>query len=122
MKRLEIFEPAMCCATGVCGPSIDPELMRVAMVLNGISKDGIDIKRHNLSSEPQNFIACKVVSDMLTKDGVDVLPITLLDGEFMKAKAYPTNEEFALWLGLKVAAKRTIKRVRSCRCGSGSCC
>ena len=25
MKKLELFEPAMCCSTGVCGPSVDEE-------------------------------------------------------------------------------------------------
>ncbi len=29
MSVIEIFDPAMCCSTGVCGPSIDTELMRV---------------------------------------------------------------------------------------------
>ena len=122
MKRLEIFDPAMCCTTGVCGPGIDPELMRVATVLNSISKDEVDVKRHNLSSEPQNFIACKLVSDLLNQEGVDVLPITLIDGELMKTKAYPTNAEFTQWLGIKIATRYAIKRAKRCGCGTGECC
>jgi hypothetical protein len=27
---IRVFDPAMCCSTGVCGPSIDPELTRFA--------------------------------------------------------------------------------------------
>jgi len=27
MKRIEIFDPAMCCPTGLCGPNINPDLM-----------------------------------------------------------------------------------------------
>ena len=29
MKTMKIFEPAMCCPTGLCGVSVDPELLRV---------------------------------------------------------------------------------------------
>jgi len=28
MKTIEIFDPAMCCSSGVCGPSVDPKLVR----------------------------------------------------------------------------------------------
>ena len=41
MKKIEIFDPAMCCSTGVCGPSVNPELIRVAAVVEnntGIEK------------------------------------------------------------------------------------
>ena len=27
MAKMIIFDPAMCCLTGVCGPAIDPELI-----------------------------------------------------------------------------------------------
>jgi hypothetical protein len=29
MKTLEIFDPAMCCATGVCGVDVDPVPARI---------------------------------------------------------------------------------------------
>ncbi len=62
MKKVEIFDPAMCCSTGVCGPSIDPELMRITTVINALKEKGIVIKRHGLSNEPQDFITNKVIS------------------------------------------------------------
>ena len=88
MKKIEIFDPAMCCSTGVCGPSIDPELMRVAAVINALKEQGIIIKRHGLTSEPQDFIANKVISELLQKEGADILPVTLVDGEVAKTKEY----------------------------------
>src|SRR5659263_165254 len=57
MKKIELFDPAMCCSTGVCGPSIDPELMRMAVVINALKEKGIVIKRHGVSSEAQDFIS-----------------------------------------------------------------
>ncbi|URZ04676.1 arsenite efflux transporter metallochaperone ArsD [Clostridium felsineum] len=100
MSKIEIFDPAMCCSTGVCGPSINKELLRVATVINNMIKKGFNITRHNLSSEPQAFIDNKKINEYLNSEGAEVLPITLVDGEVKKLKEYPTNEEFANWLGV----------------------
>ena len=47
MKKVEIFDPAMCCSTGVCGPGVDPELTRVASAVYSLrTKRNFDIKRY----------------------------------------------------------------------------
>lgn len=120
MRKMEIFDPAMCCATGVCGPSIDPELMRIATVINSLKEKGIIIKRHGLANEPQDFITNKVISDLLQKEGVEVLPVTLVDGVVAKTKAYPTNEEIEKWLEIKIDSKPLI--FGSCGCSPQGCC
>ena len=102
MKRIEIFDPALCCSTGVCGPAIDPELLRVATVVSALQEQGAAVKRYNLASEPQDFVMNKVVAAILEKEGADVLPVTLIDGEVAKKNAYPTNVEFAAWTGVVV--------------------
>lgn len=121
MNKIEIFDPAMCCSTGVCGPSIDPELMRMATIINALKEKGVIIKRHGLSSEPQDFISNKVVSDILQKEGADILPVTLVDGEVVKTKEYPTNEELSMWLNIEIKTKQPRKS-GGCGCGSKGCC
>lgn len=121
MKKIEIFDPAMCCSTGVCGPSIDPELLRVATVIKSLKEKGIIIKRHGLSSEPQDFISNKVISDLLQKEGADILPVTLVDGEIAKTKVYPTNEELSRWLNVELRTKQPAKK-GGCCCGPKGCC
>jgi len=101
-KKIDIFDPAMCCSTGVCGPSIDPELMRISSVINSLKENGIEIRRHGLSNEPQDFISNKVISDILQKEGAEALPVTLVDGNIAKTKKYPTNKEFSEWLEIKI--------------------
>lgn len=120
MKKIDIFDPAMCCSTGVCGPSIDPELMRVATLVNYLEKNGVAIKRHNLTSEPQDFVANATISELLKKEGADILPITLADGEVVKTKAYPTKDEFSGWLGMKITVGAP-KRTKGCNCNGGCC-
>ncbi len=106
MKKVEIFDPAMCCTTGVCGPSVDKELMRIATVVNSLKELGIVIQRHGLSTEPQDFVSRKVISDVLQKEGANILPVTLVDGEIAKTKEYPTNEELEDWLGISITASQ----------------
>jgi len=102
MRKIEIFDPAMCCATGVCGPAIDPELLRIAVAIDNLKEKGVDISRHGLSNEPMEFIKNQVINDLLQKEGAEILPVTLLDGQVAKTKGYPTNQEFSDWLGIPV--------------------
>ena len=69
MKRMSIYEPAMCCDTGVCGVNIDPELVRISTVINNLKKNGITIERYNLSSNIVAFTNNKKVKSALSKNG-----------------------------------------------------
>ncbi|MGB3569412.1 MAG: arsenite efflux transporter metallochaperone ArsD [Priestia megaterium] len=100
MKKVEIFDPAMCCSTGVCGPSVDPELTRVASAIFALEKKGFDITRYNLTSQPDKFVDQVEVNKILMDKGPGALPVVLVDGEVEKIGSYPTNEEFAEWFGI----------------------
>lgn len=94
MKKMMIYDPAMCCSTGVCGPSVDKNLLRMATTVSSLNKKGVQVERHNLSDNPQTFIDNREVNKLLNEKGVDVLPITIVDGEVVKTGEYPTDEEF----------------------------
>jgi Arsenical resistance operon protein ArsD len=100
MKKVAIFDPAMCCSTGVCGPSVDPELTRVASAIFALEKKGFDITRYNLTSQPDKFVDQVEVNKILMDKGPDALPVVLVNGEVEKIGSYPTNEEFAEWFGI----------------------
>lgn len=132
MKKMIIFDPAMCCSTGVCGPGVDPELLRVATVLNNLKNKGVVVERFNLTSNPQAFVDNKVINELLNTEGVDVLPVIVVDGEVVKTKAYPTNEEFCTMLDIPESyLKNTIKinkatginivKPKDCGCEGGCC-
>lgn len=124
MAKIELFEPAMCCSTGVCGTSANPELSRVAAVLSNLKKAETEVARYNLSSDPKAFMQYKSVSDALYSQGEEALPITVIDGKMVKSGGYPTNEEFAELLGLSAdVIKSAVKvKVNKCGCGSKGCC
>ena len=70
-----IFDPAMCCSTGVCGPSVDKNLMRVSTLINRLEKKGIVVERHNLSNNPKIFIDNKEINIQGLNNGTYFLRI-----------------------------------------------
>lgn len=100
MKKMFIYEPAMCCSTGLCGVGVDPELLRISTVINTLKKNGIEVQRFNLTNSPQEFMTNKQVNDFLNKKGVSGLPVTVIDNQIVIAGRYPTNEEFVELLSI----------------------
>ena len=117
MKTMKIFEPAMCCPTGLCGVGVDPELLRISTVLNTLKQNGVEVQRYNLTSAPAEFVENKAVTEYLRKFGPEKLPVVLVDDCIVIAGRYPTNEEFTSWLDLSA----DILGV-SCCGGDTSCC
>ncbi|AKB68232.1 arsenite efflux transporter metallochaperone ArsD [Methanosarcina mazei] len=100
MVKMIIFDPAMCCPTGLCGPVINPELLRISTAINNLEKNGVKIERYSLANNPQAFVDNKTINEILNRDGVDALPVTIVDGKVVKTKKYPTNDELIKFLDL----------------------
>jgi len=97
MARLEVFDPPMCCSTGVCGPSVDPALAGVAADLAWLSDQGVHVERHNLSQEPGAFAEREVVRSLLAEHGDGALPAVTVDGALRSWGRYPSRDELAAW-------------------------
>jgi hypothetical protein len=95
MSKLQVFDPAMCCSTGVCGPSVDPALPRFAADLEWLKCKGLEIERYNLAQEVAAFTGNPVVKTALNSRGSKCLPLLLLDGIIVAEGAYPTRQELA---------------------------
>lgn len=125
--RLEIFDPALCCPTGICGPSVDPELVRFSADLAWLSEQGVGVERFNLAQQPQAFAANPQVAALLGKTGVAALPLVLCDGDVVASGSYPSREALATAAGLQAAvsaqpAPSRLKVIRpKCEPGSGCC-
>lgn len=85
MTVLEVFDPAMCCSTGVCGPDPDPLLPAFAADLGWIGEQGVEVRRFNLSQEPGEFVQRPAVQQLLARDGEESLPIVMLGGEVLSS-------------------------------------
>jgi hypothetical protein len=120
MKKMQIFEPAMCCSTGLCGVGVDPELLRISTVLDTLKKHGVIVDRFNLNSAPMEFVNNKAVNDFINEKGPDGLPVAVMDGKVVLTGRYPTNTEFTEWLGLPT--NLLGKPAKKAQGNDGCCC
>lgn len=93
--KIEIFEPSLCCATGVCGPEPDKDLIELQNTILILSKAMVDVKRYAINQAPLAFTGNPVVKQFITTEGPGKLPLTLLDGQIIKKGSYPTIDDLA---------------------------
>jgi hypothetical protein len=114
MKKIQVFDPALCCSTGVCGTDVDQALVSFAADVNWAKQNGILIERFNLAKEPLSFAEHPVVKSFLERSGQESLPLILVDGNVILAGRYPNRSELARW-----AEYNPPSDSKSC---SGKCC
>lgn len=100
---VQVFDPAMCCSTGICGPSVDPQLTRFAADLEWLGESGVSVARFNLAQQPKAFAESAAAKRALESKGESALPLILVDGVVKSSGVYPLREQLAEWTG--VAAK-----------------
>jgi hypothetical protein len=104
MKRLDVYDPAMCCSSGVCGPQVDPALVRFAADMKWLQDQGVEVRRFNLSQNPAAFVENEQVRQALTDKGEAALPLLLVDGHAIASGKYPERSRLSDALGLNGAA------------------
>ncbi len=103
-RTIEVYDPAMCCPTGVCGPSVDPVLARFAADLEWLRGKGVTVARYNLAQDPGAFAAAPAVQAMLAERGTDCLPLVLAGGEVVASGNYPDRKTLAAAAGIPFEA------------------
>ena len=121
MKSVSVYDPALCCSSGVCGTSVDPALAKFAADLDWLKKQGVTVSRYNLSQQAGAFVDNATVRELLQKEGETVLPLVMIDGEVKSSKSYPGRGELAEWLEVKVEEASPQAASGGC-CGPKGCC
>lgn len=120
MKKLEIYEQALCCSTGVCGVDVDQNLVNFAADMDWAKQNGALVERFNLAQQPVTFAENSVVKGFLERSGQEALPLVLVDGEVVLAGRYPNRAELARWAGISQPASEA-KPASGC-CSGSRCC
>jgi Arsenical resistance operon protein ArsD/Methyltransferase domain len=120
--RFELYEPAMCCQTGVCGPSVDQQLIDVRETLRWAESHGAVVSRHNLSSDPDAFVTNPKVAGLMAALGDVALPTLVVDGEIAVHGRYPSRDELASLLGAQAQPLEMVAGGDACGCEPGGCC
>jgi hypothetical protein len=121
MKNIQIFDPALCCSSGVCGPEVDQQLVAFAADVDWAKSQGVAIERFNLAQQPLAFAQQPVVKAFLERSGAEGLPLALVGGEIALAGRYPRRDELMRWAGL-AAARPVIAIQPGGGCGGSGCC
>ena len=100
MSKVEIYDPPMCCPTGVCGPNVDPVLVQFAADLDWLKGKGVEVERYNLAQQPDKFADCKLVTDAMVLAGDLSLPLILANGEIVSRNTYPNRADLARLAGV----------------------
>lgn len=117
MTAITVYDPAMCCSTGICGAEVDQNLVNFAADLDWLSSNGVKVTRINLSQEPAEFAANDTVKSVLEKSGVDGLPVVMFEGQMHSSGRYPARDELAKMVGVDYVADAAEQPKNPC-CGS----
>lgn len=114
MTKIQVYDPALCCSTGICGVDVDQEKVTFAADVDWLKSQGGQIQRFNLAQEPMAFAENPVVKSFLGRSGVGSLPLILVDGEMALAGRYPHRTELAKWAKISLPVTDTKQ--------GGGCC
>ncbi len=98
-KLVQVFDPALCCSTGVCGASVDPALVAAARNLAWLKQRGVAVERFNLGQQAAEFVNRPEILAEIQKDAT-ALPIVMVDGKIVSQGGYPTLETLLEVLGI----------------------
>jgi hypothetical protein len=102
MTELTLYEEAMCCSTGVCGPDPDDELVEVSVALDQLEDEfDVDVTRANMQHNIDQFLETQHIYDLVQENGPSILPIIVVDGDIVTKSEYPSYDELAAELGDK---------------------
>lgn len=109
MTTIQIFDPALCCSTGVCG--VDQQLVDFSADVDWAKQNGVQIERFNLAQQPTVFAGTPVVKAFLEHSGAEGLPLILVDGAVMLSGRYPKRSELAHWANIASSASLTEQTI-----------
>jgi hypothetical protein len=122
MAKIQVFDPALCCSTGVCGTEVDQALVDFNADVDWLKRAGGQIERSNLAQQPMAFVENAVAKAFLERSGVEALPLILMDGEIVLTGRYPTREELAKFSGVAEQSAAAAPATTSDCCSGKKCC
>lgn len=90
---VHVFDPAMCCPTGLCGPGVDPALLTISRDLRWLAKHGATVERSGLAQEPDAFVKEPRIAGLMQAFGDQALPAVLVNGDVLCHGRYPSRDE-----------------------------
>lgn len=116
MTKMDVYDPAQCCATGACSPDADDEMAQFAASLEWLKEAGVSVSRYNLGHQPGAFVENAMVKGTIQKDGIACLPLIVADGKIVSKGRYPSRSELSAYLGVAVETAGDTGNASAKRC------
>lgn len=121
MTKLQVFDPPMCCTSGVCGTNVDTKLVKFLNDIEWLKSKGIEVERFGLAFEPKAFVDNAIVKETLHKDGNDCLPLILKDDKIVSQGSYPDRAKLAEICGIAFEQENSEAEKVSVGCCGPDC-
>ncbi len=127
MRSIDVYDPALCCSSGVCGADVDQNLVDFQSVVQQVEREGISVTRHNLATDPLDFAQSEAVRKFLEISGADALPAVVVDGVVAMSGSYPDANMLRTFAGavrapVGVAQLNVTSQASGCCGDGGGCC
>ena len=97
--KIVIYDPPMCCASGLCGPNPDPRLIDLQNTIFQVKQFGAEVERYMITQTPEKLRENPDVVKLIQAGELKVLPITTYNGKIIKSGSYPTLVELKTLMG-----------------------
>ncbi len=101
MRSISVYEPPGCCSSGACGPEVEDSMAGFAAALKWAEKQGVEVARYNLGSQPGAFVENTDVKNALDSDGMECLPLVMADNKIISKGVYLSKKELAEKAGIE---------------------
>jgi hypothetical protein len=88
-----LFDPPMCCPSGLCGPTLDQVLLNVNEMIMTLQRENLRVERYQMTSNPNAFLGNAEVMKLVREKQMEALPIVVVRGKVIKVGAYPSADE-----------------------------
>ena len=76
MATIQVFDPALCCSTGVCCVEVDQQLVGFSADVDWANQNGADIERFNLDGRnPRRHIDIIIESRLTHPHNIDMITL-----------------------------------------------
>jgi len=99
-----VYDSPQCCSTGACSPDEDDAMAQFASSLEWLKGKGFTVDRYNLAHQPSAFVDNGTVKATLDSDGMDCLPMVMVDDEIVVKGDYLTRAALGSALGIEIDA------------------
>lgn len=119
MSSIRVYEPPGCCSSGACGPEVEESMVNFSAALTWAEKQGVTVERYNLGYQPAAFAENTDVRDAIESDGMECLPLVMVDDKIISKGVYLTKKALAEKVGLEISDTVTEEDAAASK---SSCC